>query len=782
LRTLVWFRGKDLRVAPTWLLAIALGLCARGAMPDDRPAAGGVAPAPDPGGAPAGEDSPPPKKRFEEHVEVVADGEAAVESPAELPVRPTAVMAVAGSADNVFRTLQTLPGIAATTEFDSRISVRGGSPDENLTIMDGVEIHNPYRLFGLTSAFNPETVRGFDLYAGAFSAKYGDRLSSLLVVENRPGTSEGRLHGSTALSLTDANAVFEGRLPGQQTGSWILTGRRTYYDLVANHIVGTQLPAFGDLQGRVDWNLRPATRLTVFGLLSREATDALFTGDRPGEQGNFVTTARNDLAALQLATLLGPGVSSRTIASFYVNRDQIDANAQFRNQARRSNAPSDEVGFRLSDVDFTRELDVQDLALRQELAFSKGAHVVESGFEVHVLRTRTFWRIPGDRNSSASNGSSVQGGAGLPSDLDSTVDSTRAGGWLQDRFQAGARLSLEAGLRLDWSGVNHQAALSPRLAATFRIDGATRLRAGGGLFTQSPGYEKLVQSDYFVDLSGELGRSLRNERAVHVVLGLERDFARGLSAKVEGYWKGLSDLIVGRLETEAERLVRAALYDFPPELRSSIPTEAIITSFPVNGASGQSWGFDVLVQRRPAPGAKITGWASYAYGRATRDEYGRSVPFEYDRRHAASLVGSWRISPKWELGATVRAFSGFPRTPVLGLRVAAAETADGRFVPALDAEGRYVYETDSGGVSNLNAARLPAFLRLDLRLSWKPRGDSGRWLFYLDVINATNRKNVGQLDPRLAYDPASMLDQPRLFFEPTAAIPLLPSFGVRFRF
>src|SRR5512139_4122444 len=247
-----------LRVAPTWLIALALGLCARGAMPDDRPAAARVAAsAPEPGSAPAGEDPPPAKKRFEEHVEVVADGDAAVEFPAELPVRPVAVMAVAGSADNVFRTLQTLPGIAATTEFDSRISVRGGSPDENLTIMDGVEIHNPYRLFGLTSAFNPETVRGFDLYAGAFSSKYGDRLSSLLVVENRPGDDEARLRGSTALSLTDANVVLEGKLPGQSSGSWIVTGRRTYYDLVANSIVGTQLPAFGDVQAHVDWKPRP---------------------------------------------------------------------------------------------------------------------------------------------------------------------------------------------------------------------------------------------------------------------------------------------------------------------------------------------------------------------------------------------------------------------------------------------------------------------------------------------------------------------------------------------
>ena len=115
--------------------------------------------------AQSAQEPPPQKKHFEETVEVVAPGAAG--SPAELPVRPTAVMAVAGAADNVFRTLQTLPGVAATTEFDSRLSVRGGSPDENLTIMDGVEIHNPYRLFGLTSAFNPETVAAFDLYAGA---------------------------------------------------------------------------------------------------------------------------------------------------------------------------------------------------------------------------------------------------------------------------------------------------------------------------------------------------------------------------------------------------------------------------------------------------------------------------------------------------------------------------------------------------------------------------------------------------------------------------------------
>src|SRR5262245_49743084 len=108
------------------------------------------------------------RTRFSERLDVTAEADA--DAPALLPVRPRQVLTVAGAADNVFRVLQTLPGVAATEEFGSRLSVRGGTPDQNLTVMDGVEIHNPYRLFGLTSAFNPETVERFELTAGGFEA------------------------------------------------------------------------------------------------------------------------------------------------------------------------------------------------------------------------------------------------------------------------------------------------------------------------------------------------------------------------------------------------------------------------------------------------------------------------------------------------------------------------------------------------------------------------------------------------------------------------------------
>ena len=101
-------------------------------------------------------------------------------------------------------------------------------------------------------------------------------------------------------------------------------------------------------------------------------------------------------------------------------------------------------------------------------------------------------------------------------------------------------------------------------------------------------------------------------------------------------------------------------------------------------------------------------------------------------------------------------------------------------VPQRDPVGRLVYTTDLGPVANANTARLPLFARLDLRLSFRPRGATGRWLFYLDVINATNRDNAGTIDGRLEYDPTS--DRPRLVEERGTALPFLPSFGVRFRF
>ena len=726
------------------------------------------------------------RSQFKEDVVVTAGIKPVPTAPSTIEVSPLAVRSIAGAAENVFRTIQALPGVNATEDFGSRLSVRGGGPDQNLTVMDGVEIHDPYRLFGLTSAFNPETIENFEFVAGGFSSKYGDRLSSILLIENRPGTQAKSFAGSFSLALTDTNVVVEGKMPGSMKGSWIVSARRTYYDLVANRIVGTTLPAFADVQGKASLEMRPGQRLSVFVLSSREKTDAQFEQDSSASNLGLGNRASNDLVSLTLASTWGARASSRTIASWYSYKDELNAAGDIRDEASRSNAPGDEA-FGRANVAFARNLGVRDLSLREEVAISASpTHLVETGGEVHVLDTLWGWDISGDRNTNEANGSSVQGGVGLPSQLDSRQQAVRAGAWVFDRIQATPRLRIDPGLRVDWNGVAGETILSPRVSARFDLGRRYAMRASAGYFTQSPGYEKLLQSDYFVDLTAARELSLTSERSIHVLGALEREFAPGLVARVEGYYKTFDRMIVGRLETPAETAGRVALYDYPAELQPSIPSAPQILSDPVNGADGSAYGFDLYVAHQPnSASERFSGWGSYTWGRATINGYGRRFPFDYDRRHAISLVGTYRVKRWLELAGSARVASGFPYDPVLGLVVAASPVNDEsgtllKYVPAVDVNGLYVWTTTKGGVDNLNAATLPLFARVDVRATFKPSWFSSRWQFYVEVINVLNRENAGSLDPVLAYDPSS--DRPSVSYQRQGSFPLLPSLGIRCRF
>jgi hypothetical protein len=654
--------------------------------------------------------------------------------------------------------------------------------------MDGVEIHNPYRLFGLTSAFNPETVETFELITGGFSAKYGDRLSSILVIDNRPGTTARALGASAALALTDGNVVAEGRLPGMNGSSWLVTGRRTYYDLIAERIVDSDLPSFADLQFRADLQLRPEHRLTLFGLNSRESTDAEFTDDENEDEVlNLETSTFNDLGAVTYSgTLLKRLVATSTL-SWYRNRESIDFDGDFRTRGRRSNSPGIE-GEPLANVVFTRALSIRDVAFRQELLFNAGpSHVVETGVETHGLDTSWQWSIPGERNFGAPNGSSGQGGASIPDELDSRRNSRRTGVWIADRWTVTPRLRIEPGMRVDWSGLANDTQVSPRLALAVDLSPRTQLRLAGGRFTQSPGYEKLLQSDYFVDLSNADNLGLRSETAWHTIASIERLLAAGTTVRFEGYYKAFDGLVLGRLESSDEAAGRVAAYDFPDELSFGIPRAPQITSIASNGAAGRSYGVEVYAAKRAVSAeTRLTGWVSYTWGRAETKAYGRTFAADYDRAHAFSLVASYRVNRLLEFATTVRAQSGFPYTPALGVRPApmeatgTQETDPARLVPMYDAAGLLVWVPDYGDVSNINTGRLPVFARVDLRLTFRPRWSSDRWQIYLEVINALNRDNAGSLETELVYDPLS--DRPALSTVRQGRLPLLPSFGLRYRF
>jgi hypothetical protein len=347
-------------------------------------------------------------------------------------------------------------------------------------------------------------------------------------------------------------------------------------------------------------------------------------------------------------------------------------------------------------------------------------------------------------------------------------------------------VTVQAGVRLDRSSITRLTTLSPRAAASWAGGHGTTITAATGLYTQSPGYEKLSSSDHMLDLTHPEGDRLSSEHDWLTSVAVEQPLPRGFTLKAEGYLRRLDHLLIGRLETEPERLARVSQYDFPSELLHHIPSAPSITVVPTNGSTGRAHGFDVMVSRMS--GARVSGWASYTWGRATREAYGRAYPFEYDRRHAVTAVGALQLTERWSVATTARVASGFPYTAPRGVRVASTADSDDRDldgntderVPRRDAAGLLVYAPDLGIVADLRHARLPVFARVDLRVTWRPRGTAGRWEVYAEALNLLNRQNASALDPRLEYDPTS--DRPRVVERPIGSIPLLPTIGVRFRF
>ncbi|MFQ5754311.1 MAG: carboxypeptidase-like regulatory domain-containing protein, partial [bacterium] len=127
---------------------------------------------------------------------------------------------------DLLRALQTLPGILPISDFSSALYVRGGTPDQNLYLIDGTDVYNPEHAFGLFSTFNTDAIKKVELSKGGFGAQYGGRLSSILNVTNLDGNRE-EFEGSSAISLLSAKTTLQ--MPIGQIGSISGSFRRTYF-------------------------------------------------------------------------------------------------------------------------------------------------------------------------------------------------------------------------------------------------------------------------------------------------------------------------------------------------------------------------------------------------------------------------------------------------------------------------------------------------------------------------------------------------------------------------
>lgn len=754
-----------------------------------------------------------------EGVEVRADKKRQEQSDTRssvLKIDPREAKYLPGAAEDVMRSLRSLPGVVAPNDFSAQLVIRGSGPDQNLIVIDDMEVFNPYRLYGFVSMFNPETISEITLLSGGFPAKYGDRLSAVLDVTNREGRATGAINGKLNTSITNANLMLEGRLPESLNGGWLVSARRTYYDLIlgpiarsANLVDGdVAFPNFLDLQFKAVLSPWANHSFVLNGLTSRDGTELVSSAQRDRiDSFSINDESYNTLIGGAWRYMPSAEFLSKTIVSWYKNYGETEFGGEGGSRLLYGDLPRDSVAALIRrlpveiqdslrslgiDPDNPPALGISDgnagfnfrkTTFRNETTWQLPGHVLEFGAGVDLISTAVeFYAKPDSLFRLIRNG---QGRTAFPDSVVSTVDYYRVNGYAQDKISFGDRFFLQPGLRFDYYKIINRSYLSPRISASYAIDPLTTLRGAYGIYYQSPGYEKLFDRQTFFDLTSPRIAELEAEKATHYVMGLERVLSEEWQVRVEGYYKNFDNLIVQERLPGTRYITTRRPGGDPGTIGGwntpvAVPDDSS-TSIPVNGATGEAYGVEFLLQKIGSVGeSPLNGWLGYTLAWANRYRDGVTFPFNFDQRHTINLVLNYRVNDWLELGSSFQFGSGFPHTPALGSRPIVVLNTDsaGRKTPAIGTNlfGEVLFAIDRGDVENNNSTRLPAYHRLDVRATMYADWWDLDWTIYLDVVNIYNHKNV--LSRSYSVDKETS----NVIVREVYMLPILPTLGFSVKF
>lgn len=714
-----------------------------------------------------------------------------------LNLSPKTTRVIPGVGEDVLRSLQTLPGVSAPNDFSSQLVVRGSGPDQNLIIMDNIEIFNPYRLYGVFSMFNPETLEDINLITGGFPSKYGDRLSAVLDVSNSEGNKQKYFTGQTNINIANANIVFSGKLPFKNIpGSWIVSTRRSYYDLILAPFAksaglideSASFPSFEDIQGKLTFGPFKDHKIVLNGIYSSDGVNIIPGESREREDSISVRDqSSNDVLGASWHFAPNTKFLTKTTFSWYRNKGDAQFGGELLDPVLDRDIYSPEVRDSLRalglflGIGFKSKYTFRKYSFQNNTIFLSKDHKTEVGGGLDILRTDLAFTLELDDRLKAI----VQNNPNFSAISSGTLDGKdyyRANVYVQDRIKLSDKLFTQLGARLDYFAINKKMYLSPRFNLSYAIDKVTTIRAGTGVYYQSPGYEKLIDAQVFYDLSENIAGRLEAERSIHYILGAERWFSSEILGRFETYYKDFSNLLVQERLTgyRYEYYLNDPGNTDPNYLRNpanwtrsneKLPYDSA-TSVPVNGAKGYSYGFELFLEKKAVnPNTKLSGWLSYSFSFANRNRDGLSTPFRYDQRHTVNLVANYKLLSWLELGARFNFSSNFPVTKPLGIQPRSA----GDSLAVLPILNIVQFDFDFGDRSNIFADKKPDYHRLDLRATAYTSFWSVNWGFYIDVINVYNRQNV------IGYD--YFIDENLQVQEkPIGQFPILPTIGINARF
>ncbi|MCR5423555.1 MAG: TonB-dependent receptor [Bacteroidales bacterium] len=633
---------------------------------------------------------------------------------------------IGGQAD-LAQYLQVLPGVNSTGDQGGQLYIRGGSMIQNLTLLDGMIVYNPFHSIGLYSIFETDVILNADVYTGGFGAEYGGRLSSVMDITTRDGNKK-RHTGKLTLNTFGAGLIAEGPLKRETadnptTVTYLLTAKNSYLSKTSTavypYIEGGLPFDFLDLYGKLSFNTGTGSKLNLFGfrfddqVLGYKAI-ADYHWRNYGVGGNFV-----------LVTGTSSILDGAVAYSDYLVR--LDDNSQ---KDKYSGISS-----------FNATINVTNFFGKNKL---KGGISME-GYTTEYHYTNAYG-ITQEQDEHTTNVSAY------------ASYHIKSGDWIVD---PGVRM-------VYYVSLSEPPSVEPRLAAKWNASDRLRVKLAGGLYSQII-LDARSDNDIvnlfsgFLTGSGQLNKprtflgDTMNcvQRAQHLVAGMEYDITEHLSANVEGYLKNFSQLLNMNHHQMYDQSDPAyqpgAIYEKPQYYMTDFIFE-----------KGYATGVDVSLCYDVE---RLYVWGTYSLGYVRRTGPVETYTPHYDRRHTVNLLATYSLGDQkqWELSGRWSFGSGFPYTQTLGVY------ENVTFSDGIGSDYWNTNGTFGSHYGELYGGRMPNYHRMDLGM--KRRFSIGRRSILdlnVSVTNVYNRNNIFYFD--------------RISFERVDQLPIMLSAGINLTF
>ena len=674
---------------------------------------------------------------------------------------------------DVLKVLQLMPGVQSGTEGSSGLYVRGGGPDQNLFLLDGVPLYDVSHLFGFFSVFNADAINNVELIKGGFPARYGGRVSSVIDVSLKEGNMQ-KFHGDYSIGIVSSKLTLEGPIIKDKT-SFIVSGRRTYIDAVARAINNfwNFVPQkerrnkegyyFYDLTAKINHRFSEKDRIYLSAYMGDDVFYEKGKYEKTTTRWNRVEYEKsmrdnglkwgNITTAFRWNHIFTNRLFANTTLTYsrfrYDNWNERESTQKITYNRPQIPQPDDEYYYSFLETHLISGIYdgsgkiAFDYIPSPDHYMRFGANVIHHTF---TPETTTFHDVNEKREFGKAKLYAWEYAAYFEDDVILTS-------------------LLKANIGLHWSAFNIDGKfynnIQPRISARYLINPLLSAKASYSRMAQ---YVHLLTNSYIgmsTDIWVPTTKQLRPQTSDQVAIGLAQSFRDEYEISLEGYFKTMNNVLEYKAGTSYSNL-------------SDNWEQKIIQG------RGRSYGVEFFAQKKTG---SFTGWAGYTLSWTDRqfDELnnGKRFPYKYDRRHDFSLATMQRFGKekKHEWAAVWVFGSGNSITVPIGVY-----PSENPFVD-------YSYYTQSNfEYSEKNSYRMKPYHRLDLSVTFvkaKKRGEQ-RWT--LGLYNAYSRKNPFYIDLRSDYsdrwnpETETFESGIKYKFIQYSLFPIIPSISYNFKF